>query len=338
MAVKWSWAFGQETPTQLKADMDFNFLNTSQSNVNSTITYTYAGSPTRYSMGCDGGAEFTLPTASFPVTGWIATAVYFNATAYAAYAYLIKCKSQSGKFIAIYNESTLGPTMGLYVDNALKETFAAPSFNDWHYFALKYDMSVTNAWTGRVYINGSAVTSSWTDTSATAATSGSCVLEGCTNLNESTIFAQIIIYDSLGDAGETPLFVTRLPPNADTGEVGTWVPSTGATNIGVTNNDPLNIATYTQEAAPTSGDNVVTEVNNLVTQLGLTAGTVLGATNHTYSSGTNVQVFASIRDSGGTYVNGATITPDSADTTYGFGTATAGLTGSSTIQCKYEVV
>ena len=334
MAVHWSWAFGQETATQLQTDMDFTVV--ASSNVTNTITYTYAGSPGRWSLGLSTYEHITLPPSAFTPTGWITMAAYLDATAVTTYVYPIRAFG-GVNYIGCYNVNST--TVQFYVNNVAKETFAPLTHHDWHYWALQYDVSGTT-WSGQLFIDGVAKTAAHTQAGAVASTEGKYMLAGDgaagTHVNK---VAQAIVYSALGDAGETPLFVTRLPPNAanvaDT--VGTWAAFGAGTTLLATNTDPLDTAKYAQEATPTSGDAISTEVNNLIAQLGITPGLVLAATNHTYSSGVNVNVFASVGLSG-VYVDGATITPDSADTTYGFGTKAGGLSSGSTIQCKYEVV
>lgn len=333
MGVHWSWAFGQETPTQLQTDMDFVLV--ASSNVTNTITYTYAGSPGRWSLGLSTYQHVTLPPSAFTPTGWITMASYLNGTTLAAYTYPIRAFG-GVKYIGCYNVNAT--TVQFYVNNIAKETFAALTHHDWHYWALQYDVSGTT-WSGQLFIDGVAKTAAYTQ-AGVASTEGKYMLAGSggsgTHVNK---VAQAIVYSALGDAGETPLFVTRLPPNAPnaTDTTAGWGPVGAASNLLATNGDPLDTATYAQEPAPVSGDKISTEVNNLITQLGITPGLVLGATNHTYSSGVNVNVFASVGLLG-VYVDGATIVPDSADTTYGFGTKAGGLSSGSTIQCKYEIV
>ena len=334
MAVKWSWAFGNETPTIMVDYMGWSFVQTStfRNEAVTTPVYTYASYPgTKYSMALSDD-DVNVPAGVVPVQGWYSVAMQ-PTVSYRPYQVFLRVNGgASGRsiYIQVISESA----WNLYVDNVFKETFTAPALGDWHYIALKYDMS-TSTWSGQVYVNGAAATASYTD-ARSAETSADALFRGMTDGYKQTFMAQIIFYDDLADSGETPLFVSRIGPTADTSETGTWAPSSGATNFGVTANNPYDNATYTQEATPSSGDNVVTEAV-LATELGLTPGIVRGGTNHTYSSGTNLQAFASIRDSGGAYTNGSTVTPDQADTTYAYGTST-GLTGSSTINVKYEVV
>ena len=341
MAVKWSWAFGQETAPTLRDDMGWqNNNNPSSVAPSTTFTYTYAGSPTRYSITIDDGflANYlTIPTAATAVTGWVAIPFYIDGS-YSQNINLLSIEGGTGaRRVYIYMNNAGAETFNLYVDNVFKETFVMPA-NNWNYLALKYDMSGTT-WSGQVFLDGAPITAAYTDGGATAETSTETTLGGIAGGTRNTYIGQIIIYDDLADAGEVPIFCTRIAPNADTSETGTWVPSAGATNFGVTNNDPFDSTTYTEEATPSSGDDVVTEVNNLAVQLGVVSGSVIGVTNHTYSSGTAIDAFASVRDSGGVFVDGATVTPDaSPDTTYAFATATVGLTGASVIECKYEIV
>lgn len=320
----------------------FSSTNSAVAQPSNLETYTYAGSPTRYSMTIDEGGfpsgNFTLPTDIFEPSGWIAMAVYSDGAWISGRQTLMVRGGASGRFISIETKSGASNLFRLVVDNTEKATFTVLP-NDWQYLALKYDMS-TDPWSGRAYLNGVAVTNSFTQAQP-AESAGSYSTYGSTTGIRAMYVAQYIIYDDLADAGEVPLFVTRIAPNADTSEapLGGWVASSGGDNYVDTAADPFVNTTYTEQATPASADNVVTEVANLVVQLGVTSNDVLGVTNHTYSSGTALQAFASVRDSFGFYANGATVTPDaSPDTTYAYATQTTGFTGSSVVECKYEIV
>jgi len=116
-----------------------------------------------------------------------------------------------------------------------------------------------------------------------------------------------------------------------------------APNVGVTANDPFDNATFTQETSPSSADNVITQVANFATQLGIAPSNIDGITGHTYSSGTSITVNASV-GANVSYTTGANVVPDSADTTYGFGTApidpntSAAWVSGTTVLFKYTVV
>ena len=60
----------------------------------------------------------------------------------------------------------------------------------------------TGTWSGRVYVDGVAVTALHTD-SQSAETTGGLFCGGTTN-GQHTYFAQIIAYDDTADAGQTP--------------------------------------------------------------------------------------------------------------------------------------
>ena len=307
----------------------------------STFTYTYAGSPTRYSLAVDEGGfpapQFSLPTDVFKPSGWITMAVYADAAWQQGKHILQVTGGASGRATWIEMKNSASNLWKLMVDNTERATFTMLT-HDWQYLALQYDMTTSN-WTGRVYLNGAAVTNTFTEAGATVESAGSYITYGASIGTRTMYVAQYIVYDDLADAGETPFYVTRIAPNTDTSDDGTWVPTTGAgAQAAVTNNNPFNNATFAIAAAPLSGNNVVTSANNLTTELGIVAGIVSGVTNHTYSSGTNLQAFASVRDSGGSYAVGDTVTPDTADTTYAYSTQPSGFSGSSVVNLKYEIV
>jgi hypothetical protein len=341
MAVKWSWAFGQETATLLNDDMEWQLTANLASYVpDNAFTYTYAGSPARWSLRVNQGADFILPVKAFTTTGWVTMAVYNDNPTWLQNTYPLVARGGNSKYIGIYLVNAVTSTFQLFVDNIFKEAFTVPIQN-WHYWALRYDMSTTT-WSGQVYLNGAAVTAAYTD-AGIAQTTGSLTSEGFSGLATS-YFGQFTVYDSLSDAGETPLFVTRISPDADSSEVGAWTPSVGVTNVAVTANDPFDPTTYTEESTPNSGDNVVTSfAADLATQLGVSPTSVLGVTTHAYASGTAIDAFAAA-GAAGTFTAGSTFTPDLADVTYGYASApinpSTGVAwvGTDTVQTKFEIV
>ena len=71
----------------------------------------------------------------------------------------------------IYIQSTNAELIHLaYVDNNFKENFSLLP-NRWNYIGLQYDMS-TGTWSGRVYVDGVAVTALHTDSQSAETTGG----------------------------------------------------------------------------------------------------------------------------------------------------------------------
>ena len=345
MAVSWSWAWGLETAVDLQDYMGFAFASTLAANSapDSTTVYTYPASLTRYSMAQDEGWAanwFQLPTEAFVPAGWLAAPFFSDAASLATNASMMEVKGASTARTIYVRHTTAGGGQ-LYVDNTWKENFVGLTSMNWHYLALKYDMSGAT-WSGQVYLNGVAVTALQTDASS-AEIGGIYGFYGFTGGTRATYWGGIAIYNSTGDSGEVPRFVTRISPNADTGETGTWAPSVGATNIGVTANDPFDNTTFTQETSPSSADNVITQVDNFATQLGVVPPAIDGITGHTWSSGTSITVNASV-GANVSFTTGANVVPDSADSTYGFGTApidpdtSAAWASGTTVLFKYTVV
>lgn len=348
MAVVWSWAFGSEGKSPMETYLGFEYINgggTQAPFTGADNVYSYASYPgTKYSWGTSAVRGFRFPsTVAAPGAGTVAVALKAKTTWYANQSsplLLVEGVSDPTDMLALmYVSNAATSTIAMYVDSTLVGTISL-TLDDWHYVAISYDFGVTtpNTATATFFVNGAQVATG-SDSSGPTGTETKVRITSGGFSNTLGLVAQCISYDtgtSQADAA-APIFVTRVTPNADTSDVGTWSPASGGTNQVTVTAGAYNNATYAQEATPSSGDNVVTEVNNLATQLGLTPGIVRAGTNHTYSSGTNLQAFASIRDSGGAYTNGATVTPDQNDTTYAYGTST-GLTGSSTINVKYEVV
>jgi len=340
MAVSWSWAFGLEDVATLE-DMGWFYHatgSTREPQTGADKVYSYPAFPgTKYSWASGAVRAFNFPTAPFVPAGSVAVAVKANTSWYQnnSIPIIAAMEGAGTRGCRMYCSNAAANTITCIVGDVVAGTFTLTP-DDWHYISINYDISTTT-WDATFWANGVQVATG-TNSGRNANTTGHYKTGGFSG--GLALNAQIIVYDSGTTASDAamPMFCTRLAPNADTSETGTWLPSTGATNIGVTAGDPFDDTTYTQAATPSSGNDVVTEVNNLVAQLGLTAGIVRGATNHTYSSGTAVQAFASVKDSAGVYVDGDTITPDAADTTYAWATTATGLTGTSTIDCKYEIV
>ena len=215
----------------------------------------------------------------------------------------------------------------------------------WHYLSITYDISGTT-WSASFYANGVLVASG--TRSASAETAGNLRSGGFADFDSSFpldpytgLIGQMIAYDSSTSAADaaSPLFVSRLEPNSDLSDTGSWTPASGGTNqVGVTANNPYNDGTYCENTTPSSADNIQTELNNLSAQLGLSGVTVSAVTSHTYSSGSGVDAFVSVRDSLQSYTDGSNFPPSPTGTSYEYVTTTTGLSTGSTLNLKYEVV
>ena len=338
MAIKWSWAFGTETPTVLE-EMGWDWQNTGAGAVSTTETYTYVGSPARRSMSQDDpflGELFRAPTQAWSPQGWLTTAVYYQGgTGVSGRTIISVFGGVSGRSTYVRLNNAGSNTAALYVDNTFKEAFTLLP-DRWNYVALQYDMSTTT-WSGRVFVDGVAVTALHTDTS-TAETTGGHFFGGITNGNF-TYHAQAIVYDDTADSGEIPLFVTRVDPMADTSTVGTWT-STAADNHSALES-PFDSTSYVNNDPTTAGNDVRVETTNLSTQLGTSPTTVAAVTVHTWATGSGVDGFAAVSDNNTVYTAGNTITP-SVNATYSYATDNSQPSGgpwtsASNIYYKYEV-
>ena len=344
MAIKWSWAFGTETPTVLE-EMTWDFQSVGAGAASTTQTYTYVGSPTRRSMAMDDpflSNLFRAPTDAFSPQGWLSAAVYidFNAGAGTNSNTILSITgggTSRGIYIRSTNVST--NTYSLYVDNVFKENFTLLP-NRWNYIGLLYDMS-SNPWSGRVYVDGVAVTALHTDAQS-AETTGGLFCGGTTN-GQHTYFAQIIAYDDTADAGQDPYFVTRVDPMADTSTTpggGAWT-STAADNHSALES-PFSAASYVNNDPTVGGNDVIVSTTNLATQLGTVPSTVAAVTVHTWATGSGVTGRTELSDDNATYTAGNTITP-SVNATYTYATNIAqpsggAWTSASNIFYKYEVI
>jgi hypothetical protein len=351
MGLRWSWAFGNEDLTDLSA-MGWTTSNPASGWLTLTSdadkVYTYIGSPTRYGWIMDGyqtfvGEGYLEPPAaavSGMGSGWIATpwksAV---STGYTADRTLIKVTGASGEVIEIRTTST--GAMQLYVSNTFKETSSAADFTTWRYVALRWDMSgadTAGSWSGRIYVDGSAVTALNTEVDAADTAASMRIGPGPARNNTPDAYcSQVIVWDSLADSGEVAAFATRIEPTADGTNVGTWTPSTGSDDFAVVDS-PFDAATFTQDAAPSASDRVEVVTSTIATGLGITPGSIAGVTAHTYSEGQALTARAIVSVSGGAEAAGSDTAISASATSYAFATDTAAYTSTDTIDVIYEVV
>jgi len=340
MALKWSWAFGTETPTVLE-EMGWDFQSLSVGAVSTTQTYTYVGSPARRSMAMDDAFLanlFRAPTQAWSAQGWVTAAVYYDsATATSSNTILSVLGGGTNRSIYVRMNNAPTNTAALYVDNNFKESFTLLP-DRWNYLALQYDMS-TATWSGRVFVDGVAVTATHTD-GQSAETTGGLFWGGTTN-GQFTYHAQCIAYDDTADSGETPYFVTRVDPMADVSVTGVNWTSTAADNHSALES-PFDSTSYVNDDPTTSGNDLIVSTTNLATQLGTTPTTVAAVTIHTWATGSGVNGRTELSDDNATYTAGNTITP-SVNATYTYATDTTqpsggSWTSASNIFYKYEVI
>ena len=350
MAIHWHWAFGNETSQVLQDNAGWTWTLPATGGVPTTVdTYTYSGSPTRYSMGIrgDGNRGFTCPAAAFPLTNGMKGAIswplrhtlgnWLN-TNFGMEVQSTDLADTSGIYIR-YSSSALA----FYIDDVLKGTSAPFDWQDWHYVTVKYDMTTTT-WAGELLIDGVSQVSA-TDTASAAVTAGQFVFKGGSNATDTEI-GQIITYDD--DADATPIrFVTRTEGNADGTNIGTWVPQGGGTDFAELDS-PIDPTTYTEETSPSASDRVEILTNgggsDLATALGTTPGVIDSVCVHQISSGQNITGRAICGDSTGvTETPGPTV---AIGATPGYSVATANVrptggvawTGSDAPELIMEVV
>jgi len=302
MAIKWSWAWGPETALVLETGAAWAFSSTAAGNVAPSASggvdpeFTYAGSPTRYTMSLRASSTARTPLDLGAPQGWICSHFYLNsAGGFSNYQILSAIATSNGRAVYVLAQ---GPdTLKLYVDNFFKEQTAA-TFppQTWHSIALKYDMSGAT-WSGQLFMNGVAVTAAYTNPGVAQT---SCYFRISGLQNSGTIngfWSGLVHYDSLADAGELSRYVTRISPDQDVNQQGTWAP---AVNQNVELASPLNIATTVNNATPAANDQVTTGLagGTLAAQLGISP-TIYGITTHGYATGTLSSIEAGIGSSPG---------------------------------------
>ena len=354
MALYWSWAFGPETALQLDNEMGFDLTATSTGEINptTTYTYTYPGSPTRYSLGIERGDYLLTPTPVWIDAGWVCIPIYTEDQWAASTANHLVSVQGNNQQVSVYCSNSTTGELSLRFTGGGTSTFIISgtySVNDWHYIALKYDTSITSP-TAEVWINGVqqlAATASW---SGTANTSGRYRSGGFSNLltPPAAVIGQIVIYDTGSLASGNPydpIYCTRVNPTIDETGVGTFTPSTGVNNYAVLD-APFDSSIYTENTASNIGDRVVCQASGasgFYSQLGTTPNDFRGITAHAWASGSGQDGFVGISDNNSTYDAGNPITPDINDPTYAYVTAadrpsdSAQWSTSSLLYVKYEV-
>jgi hypothetical protein len=304
MAISWHWAWGPETAPALIADYGFSF-NFSGSDIAPTSAvgevYTYAGSPTRYSMAFRSIRTYVLPAAAFPSTarGWVAVPFKDSLTNTVTVGadILVVTGSNSGRAVYVDIGSD-GKSLRLYVDDQFKESTLPFDWTDWHYVALQWDMS-SDPWSGRLYVDGVAVTAAYTDARPAEVSGSISGASAAPSTSLEWLIGQVIVHDNPADAGEVPRFVTRVEPNADGTNIGTWTPSAGPDDYAVLDT-PLDVTSYTQNTAPVALNRVEVLTNNGGANLTSALGTLTSAIDsvmvHGYSQGQSVTARALVGD------------------------------------------
>jgi hypothetical protein len=289
--------------TDLVTDYSFAISNTGNVAPTSAAAdvYSYAGSPTRYALSMRASRVLTLPAAAFPSTakGWVAVPVKNEGGAALLNTtndIVVVKGGISGNRIAAQAGGD-GKSLLLFVDSQFKESTVPYDWDDWKYVALQFDMSVS-PWSGRIYVDGVAATSLQTDVRA-AEVGGSIALEGVAQAGLQGLVGQVIVYDDTTDSGEVPRYVTRVEPNANGSNLGTWTPSVGVDDFAVLDT-PLDKTTYTQNTvpAPTNRVEVLTTGggSDLDTALGTTTTAIDSVMVHGYSTGQSTTVRTLVGD------------------------------------------
>lgn len=346
MALEWTWAFGPESALVLETSMGWDFVNTSAAanEPRTTFQYTYAGSPTRYSMALDQTVSFRVPVAVSPPTGWVAIAVYADASQFSSLYNLIEVRGAVGNRVVAIRMLVSG-ALSLYVDSTFQaSTVIVQWLGQWNYVALRYDQS-TATWSGQIWVNGVALTAVETDPAVFGAEiEAIATFFGTTAGDRNHYIAQIAVWDDLADPGEVARYITRLDVDADVSEVGTWTPLLPAvTNFAVVGG-PFVSTTYTEEAVPSASDDVIVDLStDLATKLGVTPTVIDGVTAHTYSTGLGQTARAEVGDQVGTTTTTGDTGAISSGTTDRHATAPVkpsggAWTGTDTPKGKYFIV
>jgi hypothetical protein len=353
MAIHWHWAFGNETPANLAANAGFYFSTTNAFYTGPTSTvaqvYSYAGSPTRFALYLSDAQSLTFPAQSGAgvTSGWVAVPVQVSPAISLVSAWNILSVSGASRttFIRMSNIAGSNCNLSLYVDSVFKGTGTTVySMLDYQYLSLKFDMS-TATHSAELWVNGALEIGPFTDAAAPATSVSISMQAGSGSPGNTWRIGQIIVYNDTADAGHVPRFVTRVEPNADGTNTGTWTPSTGSDDYAVVDS-PLDVTTYTEDGAPTTGNRLELLTSggssNLAVALGVNPSNIDSVLHHNYSDGATVDVQAKVGD-GTSETAGATVTIPASGTTYAYAIANTrpsggAWTGSDAPSLVYEIV
>ena len=357
MAIYWSWAWGNETITQLRNEMSWggNSTNTSRIGPRTDRTYTYPGSPTRYGLGTWDSNYIETPPGTWLQKGIVAVPVYatsFWKNDYNDAAIIGSVGDQNAIYLHCSNPGA--GTLSVRFDNysfSFSDHVVSGSYsaNDWHYCVMKYDHSLSSP-TAEVWIDGTLqlqATASWSDA---ISTSGKYRIGGFSDDSSfpGGVIGQIVVYDTGSQVAGNfydPVFCTRVEPTVDETGVGTFTPSVGSDNFAVLDS-PFDSSIFTANTSSNAGDRVVCQSSGALgwySQLGTTPTVINGLTTHVYASGSGQSGFAGVSNNNSTYATGTHFTPDISDPTYGWVTAGsepsagAAWTTASLLYVKYEV-
>ena len=353
MAVKWSWAFGPETPQDLEnagwtvPTKDPLYLTSSVKPV-----YTYPGSPPRRSLNIYRDNIVTAPAGTVSAEGWVAVAFYCNDAFDKWYQdrHIIQVKDERGEAISIYCPSDNTQTISLFVGGTQDPSGSfVVSQNDWHYVALQYSMT-SSTWSARWYLDGTAMGSLTVDAAQDPATDDQLQLSiaGMSeNFALGTWYGQIATWDDKnGDAGAVSRYVTRVELGKDTATVGSWTPSAGSDDFAVLSGT-MTTGSYVQNSAAVIGNSVTCQISasaglNIANQIGTMGAHIDGVTAHGLVSGSGPYGLVALGDDNITWSRGSNVLPTIADPKYAFassptGSSGAAWSGTSTVYLKYEV-
>lgn len=351
MAVKWSWAFGPETNTELD-EMGWTLSDLNPSNItqSSTHLYTYPGDPSgRKSINLKRVQTIYPPNGAYGAEGWACVAFYcsdsFNEWGENYHAIKIY-SAVGGKSIKIYSDvTTPNQTMILQVDNTFDPSGSVTvTSNDWHYIALQYSMTGTT-WSARWYLDGAPVGSLTTDASVDPTTDEQITLSiaGTSNQNQFfTWYGQMTSYDDWSDDGSKPLYVTRVSPDTDLGGFtsGSWTPYGAASNAQAVES-PFGTSSYSSNSSISTGERLAVSAGGgtLAAKLNVGLSSVIyGVTNHAFVTGSGLSGTVGVGNTAtpGVYHTGSSIFPDTSDITYGY-SSSGSFTAADSPVMIYEV-
>jgi len=342
MAIKWSWQFHDETSDTLE---DLDWVNSHSTSVRPNTTYKFAPEGANVTGSVlelyNSAQNAKIPAGIGPDEGAVCVAERVpDGQTYGNNTYKILVSNASG---GIYTYApSYNSYVRLYVDNVYKGAGATINIHKWNFWTLKYSCT-GSTWYASVWLNGEEYISEASDAESAQSSGQAVTFYGPAAANASYgAIANIIVYDAYSDDSEKVRYVTRLDPNTDTSETGTWAPDSGTDNFARLGSG-FNASTYTQESSPSVGDEVITSFSgNIAASLGVTPTAVNAVTVHAMSTGLNNVTRAEVGDQGGSGTTAGADTVNSNDTTYQYATATTKPTSggawatSDSIKCKLE--
>jgi hypothetical protein len=281
MPICWSWAFGPETKTEREDDLGWTatggFAFPRNSVDDPAKVWSYTGSPLRWSVENTQSQTNDVwlwpPLEAFE--GWnltqqgaVSAPIKLGRTSYGnSGIFVLAVRDAQNRIAGVRPTTTNGNTLSLYLGTSsgvFQASTAALTTTIWQYITLKFDFTSTTQLRGAVSINGVEQIPTQTRSQSIAASTDIYFrVEGNQGSSDGMAVGQLIFWDDFADNSDPKYFVTRINPEGNGTNTGTW------TRVGA-------IATGVDGATDAGDDTIFTSAGSLFTRTIASSGSVSG--------------------------------------------------------------